>query len=115
VKDGVITGEFYIGSNFNPLTLVFDTGSEYLATTSNYCYDTKIGKPQQKELADFFQLTYFKNHERCHSTGYDARASPGGKLMKLAQQELTYGTASFKGFLIQDQVCLSTHSTSNDS
>jgi len=65
--------------------LVFDTGSEYLATTSNYCYDTKIGKPKQKELADFFQLTYFKNHERCRSTGYDARASPGGKLMKLTQ------------------------------
>lgn len=37
-------GTIYVGSNERPAKVLFDTGSDYLALTSDLCNDPKLGK-----------------------------------------------------------------------
>jgi len=37
-------GTIYVGSNDSPAKVLFDTGSDFLALTSDLCLDPKLGK-----------------------------------------------------------------------
>ena len=41
--DGYV-GTIYVGSEEKPINVLFDTGSDYLAITSDLCDDPKLGK-----------------------------------------------------------------------
>jgi hypothetical protein len=36
-----------VGSNDTPVKVLFDTGSDYLAITSDLCLDPKLGKQEE--------------------------------------------------------------------
>lgn len=41
------TGTIYVGSEEKPINVLFDTGSDYLAVTSDLCLDPKLGKTEE--------------------------------------------------------------------
>lgn len=44
-EDGAgYVGTIYVGANDAPARVLFDTGSDYLALTSDLCLDPKLGK-----------------------------------------------------------------------
>lgn len=57
-KDGAIyVGQLYVSEGMQPIRVIFDTGSDYLALTSNLCQDPKYdhdsGKIKGQEEALF--------------------------------------------------------------
>ena len=44
-EDGAgYVGTIYLGSDETPANVLFDTGSDFLAVTSDLCLDSKLGK-----------------------------------------------------------------------
>jgi len=74
-EDGAgYVGTIYVGSDETPLKVLFDTGSDFLAITSDLCLDPKLGKQELAEAVfDVNTLTYKnsgKDLRKCKSTGY---------------------------------------------
>lgn len=58
-KDGAIyVGQLYLSDGMQPIRMIFDTGSDYMAVTSNLCQDPKYDhdagqvKGQEEALFD---------------------------------------------------------------
>jgi hypothetical protein len=72
-------GTIYLGSEEQPARVLFDTGSDYLAVTSDLCNDPKLGK-QEEDTAVFnsTSLSYVpsgKDLRKCKSTAYTTKSS----------------------------------------
>lgn len=105
-SDSVFMGTLFLGSpESQPVRLVFDTGSEFLAVTSNFCFDGP-DRSRFDKLNAFFQQGKLEA-ERCHTKGFDVNLALNAHLVNTNKQMLSYGTASFNGFLFEDSVCLS--------
>lgn len=78
-------GTIYVGSNDNPVKVLFDTGSDYLALTSSLCLDPKLGKKEEDEAVyDPKSFTYKssgKDLRKCKSTAYNIVESTSAKAM----------------------------------
>jgi hypothetical protein len=63
-----------MGSDETPVKVLFDTGSDFLAITSDLCLDPKLGKQELAEAVfDVNTLTYKnsgKDLRKCKSTAY---------------------------------------------
>jgi len=81
--DSSFAGEVKLGSNMQATKVVFDTGSEYLAVTSNLCDDeTSEGFDFKKFSPESNKLLERKNTKgRCHTKAYDTRKSETAKVM----------------------------------
>ena len=93
--DSSFAGDVKLGSNMQSTKLVFDTGSEYLAVTSNLCDDdSSEGFDFKKYSPDTNTLLDRKNTKgRCHTKAYDTRKSDTSKVMQQQATKITYGTA----------------------
>lgn len=93
--DAVYVGTLYLGfPESQPTKLVFDTGSEYLITTSSLCDDKNAGnfkfKVYDADHNDFITKT---EQNRCQSIAYDMHKSEAAKLLSRSSSKLSYGTA----------------------
>lgn len=74
-EDGAgYVGTIFMGSNESPVKVLFDTGSDFLAITSDLCLDPKLGKQEEaKAVFDPVNQVY-KNEDKdlrkCKSTAY---------------------------------------------
>lgn len=74
-EDGAgYVGTIYMGSEDTPVKVLFDTGSDYLAITSDLCLDPKLGKQEEAETVfDSVNMVYKntgKDLRKCKSTAY---------------------------------------------
>jgi len=79
-EDGAgYVGTIYLGSDQQPARVLFDTGSDYLAITSNLCADPKLGKPEIDEAKfDAVSMSYIpsgKDLRKCKSQAYNIQLS----------------------------------------
>ena len=78
-------GTIYVGSNDNPVKVLFDTGSDYLAITSSLCLDPKLGKKEEDEpvydAKSFSYKSSGKDHRKCKSSAYNMQESTTAKAM----------------------------------
>lgn len=101
-NDAVYMGTVYIGSpESQPANVVFDTGSEYLAVTSNLCDDRTAGNfkfkkydPTSGSFVERDQKT-----KRCKTMAFDIHKSDSQKILSKASSKLTYGSAKLQGFI----------------
>jgi len=108
-NDAVYMGTVYIGTpNSQPASVVFDTGSEYLAVTSTLCDDSTAGKykfkkydPTQGQFIDRDQ-----NEKRCKTMAYNIEDSKSNNILSKASSKLTYGSAKLQGFIWEDYACI---------
>lgn len=102
-------GTIYVGSNDNPVKVLFDTGSDYLALTSSLCLDPKLGKKEEDEAVyDPKSFTYKssgKDLRKCKSTAYNVGESTSAKAMGGESEQLDFGSAKLNGKLYQDKTC----------
>lgn len=108
--DGYV-GTIYVGSEERPVNVLFDTGSDYLAITSDLCSDDKLGeKTEDVPVFNTTTLTYVhsgKDHRKCKSQAYLSKNSTSAKKMESADDEkLDYGSAKLRGKLYQDTTCI---------
>ena len=94
--------------------MLFDTGSDYLAVTSDLCNDPKLGK-QEEDVPVFnsTSLSYVpsgKDLRKCKSTAYSTKASTSEKSLK-EDEKLDYGSAKLAGKLVEDSACLDGNKT----
>lgn len=97
-------GTIFVGSEEKPINVLFDTGSDYLAITSDLCDDKKLGKTEEDvPVFNTTSLTYVhsgKDHRKCKSTAYESKKSTTAKEVKGADDEkLDYGSAKLAGKL----------------
>jgi hypothetical protein len=89
--------------------VLFDTGSDYLAVTSDLCDDPKLGKQEEEETVfNSTTLTFTgtgKDLRKCKSTAYSTKSSKTEKMLHKTQN-LDYGSAKISGKLVNDQACL---------
>ena len=108
-NDAVYVGTLYIGSPVSqPATVVFDTGSEYLAFSSVLCDDSKAGNFSFKKY-DPIQGGFTQRdqpHKRCKTMAYDMHKSQSQKILSRASSKVTYGSAKLQGFIWQDYTCI---------
>jgi hypothetical protein len=97
-------GTIYVGSEEKPVNVLFDTGSDFLAITSDLCLDPKLGKIV--EDVPVFNTTSFayehsgKDNRKCKSMAYTSKSSASAKLIPSADDEkLDYGSAKLQGKL----------------
>lgn len=80
------TGTIYVGSEEKPVNVLFDTGSDFLAITSDLCSDPKLGKIEEDvPVFNTTTLTYVhspKDHRKCKSQSYSSKTSTTSKLMQ---------------------------------
>jgi hypothetical protein len=74
-EDGAgYVGTIYMGSDETPVKVLFDTGSDYLAITSDLCLDPKLGKQEAPEAVfDAVNMVYKNSNKdlrKCKSTAY---------------------------------------------
>ena len=67
-------GTIYMGSEETPVKVLFDTGSDFLAITSDLCLNASLGKQEEATAVfDPVTLTYRnsgKDLRKCKSTAY---------------------------------------------
>ena len=102
-------GTVYIGSpESQPATVVFDTGSEYLAVTSALCDDNTSGnfkfKKYDPQSSSFVERD--QKNQRCKTQAYDMHKSDSNKILSKASSKLTYGSAKLQGFIWEDYTCI---------
>lgn len=107
-NDAVYVGTLYLGTPISqPVRVVFDTGSEYLAVTSALCDDEKARNfkfaTYTPEENGFVHKTV---PNRCATTAYDLHESKTSKILSRSSSKLAYGSAHFQGFIWGDNVCL---------
>jgi hypothetical protein len=107
-------GTIFLGSEEQPARVLFDTGSDYLAVTSDLCDDPKLGKEEEDEaIFNSTTLTFTpsgKDLRKCKSTAFATKLSQTDKMMN-STQNLDYGSAKLSGKLVQDQACLDQNHT----
>ena len=100
-----------------PVKVVFDTGSEYLAVTSSLCDDNTAGNFKFKKYdpisGSFVQRDQL--NQRCPTSAYDMHKSDSNKILSKASSKLTYGSAKLQGFIWQDYACLQPLPTKKDT
>lgn len=106
--DAVYVGTLYLGyPTPQPTRVVFDTGSEYLITTSALCDDNTAGnfkfKVYDKDHNDFISKA---EQNRCPTQAYDMHKSETSKILSRSSSKLSYGTAQAQGFIWNDFMCL---------
>jgi len=97
------TGTIYVGSNETPAKVLFDTGSDYLALTSDLCLDPKLGK-QEEDVPVFDKTTFSyvpsgKDHRKCKSTAYMSKESETSHALGGEDEQIDYGSAKLAGKL----------------
>ena len=97
------TGTIYVGSNETPAKVLFDTGSDYLALTSDLCLDPKLGK-QEEDVPVFDKNTFTyvpsgKDHRKCKSTAYLSKESETSHPLGGEDEKIDYGSAKLAGKL----------------
>jgi hypothetical protein len=115
-EDGAgYVGTIYVGANDAPARVLFDTGSDFLALTSDLCLDPKLGKQEVDEpVFDKENLTYKpsgKDLRKCKSTAYMSKESPSGKALGGDDEKLDYGSAKLQGKLYSDRTCIDANKT----
>jgi len=102
-------GSIFIGSPPRPAKVIFDTGSDYLALTSDLCNDPKLGQKEIDEpvfdLKTFMYVPSGKDHRKCKSTAYFTKDSSTAKALG-EDEKLDYGSAKLQGKLYQDKACI---------
>ena len=103
----------YVGTIFvghQPVRVLFDTGSDYLAVTSSLCLDSKLGMAQVGQTVfDPVEMVYKpddKDTRKCKTSAYDIKKSAGAKCVNSDNKKLDYGSAILQGQLYQDSVCV---------
>jgi hypothetical protein len=91
-------GTIYVGSEEKPINVLFDTGSDFLAITSDLCMDPKLGKiVEDVPVFNSTSLTYehsAKDNSKCKSMAYASKSSTTAKAIPSADDEkLDYGSA----------------------
>jgi len=98
-----------VGTPPRPANVIFDTGSDYLALTSDLCNDSKLGKKEEDEpvfdLKTFMYIPSGKDHRKCKSTAYITKDSQTAKALG-EDEKLDYGSAKLQGKLYQDKACI---------
>ena len=102
-------GTIFLGSEEQPAKVLFDTGSDYLAVTSDLCLDPKLGK--EDEDVPVFNSTSLqyehsgKDNRKCKSTAFTSKGSNSLKMLN-ETEKLDYGSAKLEGQLMSDMACL---------
>ena len=115
-EDGAgYVGTIYLGSNDAPARVLFDTGSDFLAVTSDLCLDPKLGKQEEDvPVFDSKSMTFKpsgKDLRKCKSTAYVSKESDTSKKMGGDDEKLDYGSAKLQGKLVQDRTCIDQNKT----
>jgi hypothetical protein len=115
-EDGAgYVGTIYVGANDAPARVLFDTGSDFLALTSDLCLDPKLGKQEVDEpVFDKENLTYKpsgKDLRKCKSTAYMSKESSSAKALGGDDEKLDYGSAKLQGKLYSDRTCIDANKT----
>ena len=109
-------GTIYMGSEQTPVKVLFDTGSDFLAITSDLCLNATLGKQEEHAAVfDPVSLTYKndgKDLRKCKSTAYLTQQSSSAKAMGGDDEHLDYGSAKLQGKLYTDQTCIDQNKTS---
>jgi hypothetical protein len=97
-------GTIYVGSEEKPVNVLFDTGSDFLAITSDLCNDPKLGKIEEDTpVFNTTTLSYVhsgKDNRKCKSEAYGSKSSSTAKMIPSADDEkLDYGSAKLQGKL----------------
>jgi hypothetical protein len=97
-------GTIYVGSEEKPINVLFDTGSDFLAITSDLCMDPKLGKVvEDVPVFNTTSLAYEhsgKDNRKCKSMAYASKGSTSAKAIPSADDEkLDYGSAKLQGKL----------------
>ena len=115
-EDGAgYVGNIFLGSENQPAKVLFDTGSDFLAVTSDLCLDPKLGKQEQDEPV--FNTTSFvyeqsgKDLRKCKSTAYLTKQSKSSHRIGKDNEVLDYGSAKLSGQLFNDKTCLDPNQT----
>ena len=98
--ESMYAGILYLGQGQDkqqkqPVKVVFDTGSEYLTVTSNYCSSQSPGVDDGKVTKS-----------RCATQAYDTKKSKSGKKAQDDFIEVTYGGSKLEGIPWNDHICL---------
>lgn len=102
-------GTIFLGSEEQPAKVLFDTGSDYLAVTTDLCLDPKLGK--EDEDVPVFNATSLqyehsgKDLRKCKSTAFASKKSQSMKMLN-ETEKLDYGSAKLEGKLMTDRACL---------
>ena len=108
--DALYLGFLHLGTPFSqPVKVVFDTGSEFLAVTSSLCQDSTTPEEFRFKKYDpvkraFVQRDHTK--QRCLNQAYDMNKSTSQKILSKAALKVSYGSADLQGFLFRDQLCI---------
>lgn len=98
-------GQIFIGSDLTPATVLFDTGSDFLAVTSDLCLDPSLGKQEIDEPVFNSTSMAFepsgKDLRKCKSTAYHAKHSSTARSL-VETEKLDYGSAKLEGKLYKD-------------
>jgi len=110
-------GTIYVGSDEKPVNVLFDTGSDFLAITSDLCLDPKLGKiVEDVPVFNTTTLSYVhsgKDNRKCKSSAYGSKSSTTAKPVPSADDEkLDYGSAKLQGKLFEDNTCIDQNKTS---
>lgn len=88
-----------------PATVLFDTGSDFLAVTSDLCLDPSLGKQEIDEPVFNSTSMAFepsgKDLRKCKSTAYHAKHSQTARSL-VETEKLDYGSAKLEGKLYKD-------------
>lgn len=79
--DSLYVGTLFLGSPSQPVRVIFDTGSEHLAVSTEMCKD-------------------------CKSKAFTLSQSTSKKMLSDDLKEVVYGSAKFKGKETQDKACV---------
>ena len=107
-EDSTYSGYLYLGTPVSmPAKLVFDTGSSFLAVTSNFCQDNKNFKYRFQSETLHNELDFeIDSTNRCKTMAYHAEWSKSGISTKSKARIIKYGSAGFQGFEWKDFTCL---------
>ena len=110
-EDGAgYVGTIFMGSNDAPVKVLFDTGSDFLAITSDLCLDPKLGKQEEAKAVYDPVNQIFKNENKdlrkCKSTAYLSQKSTSAHKMGGDDEKLDYGSAKLMGKLYTDRPVL---------
>ena len=104
-----------MGSNEAPVKVLFDTGSDFLAITSDLCLDPKLGKQEEAKAVYDPVNQVFKNEDKdlrkCKSTAYLSQQSSSAHKMGGDDEKLDYGSAKLMGKLYTDKTCVDQNKT----
>lgn len=110
-EDGAgYVGTIFLGSEDQPAKVLFDTGSDFLAVTSDLCLDPKLGKQEVDEpvfnTTSFVYVPSGKDLRKCKSTAYLSKESKTSHRLGKDDEQLDYGSAKLSGKLFNDKTCL---------